>query len=81
MRRPTVAHCREVGKALAALHLAGADFPLTRAERAWRIDGWRTLFGGLRASAPTRSSRGWPPRSRPTSPCSSSAGRRACRRA
>ena len=30
MRRPTAAHCREVGRALAELHLAGADFPLTR---------------------------------------------------
>ena len=30
MRRPTVGHCREVGKALAELHLAGADFPLSR---------------------------------------------------
>ena len=34
LRRPTADHCREVGKALAEMHLAGADFPLTRAERA-----------------------------------------------
>ena len=36
MRRPTVGHCREVGRALAELHLAGADFPLSRPQRACR---------------------------------------------
>jgi homoserine kinase type II len=50
MRRPTVAHCREVGKALAGLHLAGADFPLSR-ENALGIDGWRKLWDGARARA------------------------------
>ncbi|WP_292150178.1 phosphotransferase, partial [Mesorhizobium sp.] len=30
LRRPTAAHCGEVGKALAALHLAGRDFPMKR---------------------------------------------------
>jgi homoserine kinase type II len=30
VRRPTVAHCREAGGALARLHLAGGDFPLRR---------------------------------------------------
>ena len=50
MRRPTVAHCREVGKALASLHLAGADFPLSR-ENALGIEGWRKLWGGARARA------------------------------
>ena len=67
MRRPTAAHCREVGKALAALHLAGADFPLSRAERA--VD--RRLaqaLGRPRMTAPTRSSRGSPPRSTRISP-------------
>ena len=50
MRRPTVTHCREVGKALAALHLAGADFPLSR-PNALAIDGWRKLWVGARDRA------------------------------
>jgi homoserine kinase type II len=50
MRRPTVAHCREVGKAMAGLHLAGADFPLSR-ENALGIEGWRKLWDGARARA------------------------------
>jgi len=43
MRRPTVEHCREVGAALAAMHLAGADFPMTR-HNALTVDGWRPLW-------------------------------------
>ncbi len=50
LRRPTAAHCREVGKALAALHIAGADFPLTR-PNALQIDGWRKLWAGARDRA------------------------------
>jgi homoserine kinase type II len=50
MRRPTAAHCREVGKALASLHLAGADFPLSR-PNALQIDGWRKLWDGSHARA------------------------------
>ena len=50
MRRPTVVHCREVGKALAALHLAGADFPLAR-PNALAFDGWRKLWNGARPRA------------------------------
>jgi homoserine kinase type II len=50
MRRPTVAHCREVGKALASLHLAGADFPLSR-PNALGIEGWRKLWDGSRSRA------------------------------
>jgi homoserine kinase type II len=50
MRRPTVAQCREVGKALAALHVAGADFPLTR-PNALQMDGWRKLWAGARDRA------------------------------
>ncbi len=50
MRRPTAAHCREVGKALAALHIAGADFPLAR-PNALQIDGWRKLWAGARDRA------------------------------
>ncbi len=45
MRRPTVAHCREVGTALASLHVAGADFPLSR-PNALDIAGWRKLWEG-----------------------------------
>ncbi|MBX3596966.1 MAG: homoserine kinase [Rhizobiaceae bacterium] len=43
MRRPSVDHCREVGAALAALHLAGSDFALTR-RNALSVDGWRPLW-------------------------------------
>jgi len=52
MRRPNAAQCREVGKALAALHVAGADFPLTR-PNALQIDGWRKLWAGAREGADT----------------------------
>jgi len=50
MRKPTVAHCREVGKALAELHLAGADFPMSR-PNALDITGWRKLWEGSRDRA------------------------------
>jgi homoserine kinase type II len=50
MRKPTTAQCREVGKALAAMHLAGADFPLSR-PNALQIDGWRKLWAGSRDRA------------------------------
>jgi len=45
MRRPTVAHCRGGGWALAELHVAGMDFPLSR-PNALAIDGWRKLWAG-----------------------------------
>ncbi|MEP9370922.1 homoserine kinase [Mesorhizobium sp. KR1-2] len=45
MRRPTVAHCREVGKALASLHLAGMDFPMSR-PNALDMTGWCKLWEG-----------------------------------
>jgi homoserine kinase type II len=50
LRRPTAAHCGEVGKALAALHLAGADFSMTR-PNALAIDGWRKLWNAARDRA------------------------------
>lgn len=50
MRKPTAGQCREVGRALAALHLAGADFPMKR-PNALRLDGWRTLWAGARDGA------------------------------
>lgn len=49
-RRPTVNHCREVGKALARMHLAGADFPVRRAN-ALSLDGWLQLWKQSRARA------------------------------
>jgi homoserine kinase type II len=50
MRRPTVEHCRQVGAALAALHLAGRDFALTR-KNALSLAGWRPLWNQSRARA------------------------------
>lgn len=49
-RRPTAAHCREVGVALASMHIAGADFSLSR-PNALSIDGWRTLWDACRERA------------------------------
>lgn len=43
MRRPTVEHCREVGAALAAMHLAGQDFAMRR-QNALSMPGWRPLW-------------------------------------
>ncbi len=42
-RRPNVAHCAGVGDALARLHIAGRDFPLTR-KNPLSVEGWRLLF-------------------------------------
>ena len=42
LRRPQAAHCRQVGEALAGLHLAGEGFSLTRAN-ALSLAGWRPL--------------------------------------
>jgi len=50
MRRPTAAQCREVGVALAGMHLAGADFPMSR-PNALRMDGWRKLWDGAKDRA------------------------------
>lgn len=44
-RRPSAAHCREVGKVLAAMHLAGADFQLSR-PNALSLPGWHRLWEG-----------------------------------
>jgi homoserine kinase type II len=48
MRRPGADHAREVGKALAALHLAGEGFQIKRAN-ALSVAGWRPLWN---AAAP-----------------------------
>ena len=50
MRRPTVEHCREVGKALAAMHVAGLDFDLRR-PNALSVSGWRPLWERARGRA------------------------------
>ena len=49
-RRPTVNQCREVERAMAAMHLAGADFAMSRAN-ALDIAGWRKLWEGCVARA------------------------------
>jgi homoserine kinase type II len=50
IRRPNAAHCAAVGEALARLHLAGADFPMTR-RNGLSVEGWPGLFetAGARA--------------------------------
>jgi homoserine kinase type II len=42
-RKPNAAHCAGVGQALAKMHLAGADFSMSRAN-ALSVSGWRPLF-------------------------------------
>lgn len=50
MRRPTVAHCREVGAALAAMHVAGEGFALKRSN-ALSVSGWRPLWDAAKPRA------------------------------
>jgi len=52
IRRPKVAHCGAVGDALAKLHLAGADFAMTR-PNGLSVDGWRSLFTTAASRADT----------------------------
>jgi len=49
-RRPTPRHCQLLGEALAKFHLAGADFPLKRANDL-SLAGWRRLFETCRDRA------------------------------
>jgi homoserine kinase type II len=42
-RKPTAGHCAGVGEVLARMHLAGADFRMSRAN-ALSVAGWRPLF-------------------------------------
>ncbi len=49
-KRIAVTHCAQVGEALARLHLAGADFPMRRAN-ALTLAGWKSLFEACRARA------------------------------
>src|SRR5262249_17146996 len=57
IRRPSPAHCGALGKALAELHLAGADFPLRR-ENALSVAGWRPLYEAAREKQADRVHRG-----------------------
>jgi homoserine kinase type II len=43
IRRPSATHCAGLGRALAELHLAGADFAMRRAN-ALSVAGWRALY-------------------------------------
>jgi homoserine kinase type II len=52
IRRPSAAHCGAVGTALAELHLAGADFAMTR-RNGLSVEGWRPLFEVAAARADT----------------------------
>ncbi len=52
IRRPNAAHCGAVGEALAKLHLAGADFGMTR-RNSLSVEGWRTLFDAAGPRADT----------------------------
>jgi homoserine kinase type II len=49
-RRILPEHCRELGRAMAEMHLAGADFPLRRANDL-SVSGWRPLFEACRTRA------------------------------
>jgi len=49
-RKPSAAHCAGVGQALARMHLAGRDFPMSRAN-ALSVSGWRPLFAAAAARA------------------------------
>jgi homoserine kinase type II len=50
IRRPSAQHCAALGEALARFHLAGADFPMRRAN-ALSVAGWRLLYGACRDRA------------------------------
>jgi homoserine kinase type II len=43
LRKPEPRHCREVGAALAQMHLAGEGFTITR-KNALSVEGWRPLW-------------------------------------
>jgi homoserine kinase type II len=51
-RKPNATHCAGVGQALAKLHLAGRDFPMSRAN-ALSVSGWRPLFEQAASRADT----------------------------
>lgn len=49
-RRISLTHCAELGPAMASMHLAGADFALTRPNNL-SVAGWRPLFEAVRPRA------------------------------
>ncbi|MBX5160316.1 MULTISPECIES: homoserine kinase [unclassified Rhizobium] len=50
LRKPEAKHCREVGRALAEMHVAGEGFALKR-PNALSIDGWQSLWEKSEARA------------------------------
>lgn len=50
LRKPQPQHCREVGEALAAMHVAGSDFPIRRVN-GLTVGDWRPLWEGSRDRA------------------------------
>jgi len=52
IRRPSAIHCAGLGRALAELHLAGADFTMTRAN-ALSVAGWQALYEQAKDRADT----------------------------
>ncbi|QTK79385.1 Homoserine kinase [Agrobacterium tumefaciens] len=50
LRKPEAKHCREVGKALAAMHLAGEGFEIKR-PNALSVEGWKMLWDKAEARA------------------------------
>ena len=52
VRRPTATHCQELGRGLALLHQAGADFGMERVN-ALSVPGWRPLAEQAGAAADT----------------------------
>ncbi|MDO3434207.1 homoserine kinase [Rhizobium sp. CBN3] len=50
LRKPEAKHCREVGRALAEMHVAGEGFELKR-PNALSLDGWRGLWEKSEARA------------------------------
>ena len=58
VRRPGIEHCAGLGEALGRLHLAGKDFPMTRAN-SLSLPGWRHC-SVRSAAAPTKSNRDLP---------------------
>jgi homoserine kinase type II len=49
-RQVSLGHCRELGAAMARMHVAGADFPQWRAN-ALSVWGWRTLYDSIGSAA------------------------------
>jgi homoserine kinase type II len=50
VRRPGLEHCAGLGEALGRFHLAGKDFPMSRAN-SLSLPGWRALFASIDGGA------------------------------